>query len=130
MALVCFSYGVGAMFYEQHNGTRGIEGDAFFDTKLENFGAKLKTAGDVSVELKIEALRKMVEESRAVRLESVSNSLQTIPKEEFKHTEEERFLKMTLRTVEGKNFCGQIVEESGRLCYASVFARNSYLSRN
>jgi hypothetical protein len=42
--------------------------------------------------------------------------------------EEERFLELSLKTVVGKHFAGQTVDDAGRLVYASLFARKEFLT--
>ncbi|GAB4187844.1 MAG: hypothetical protein Fur006_27980 [Coleofasciculaceae cyanobacterium] len=108
MPLVCFCYGVAAMYQEK---------DLEVNKPLIPFWAS-----------NLQELRKQLNQSRLERQELVRNWLAQTPAEEFGIEEEERFLSLRLQTVTGKHFAGQFVEEEGRLLYASLFAKSGYLN--
>ena len=108
MPLVCFCYGVAAMYQEK---------DLEVNKPLIPFWAS-----------NLQELREQLNQSRLERQEQVRNWLAQTPAEEFGIEEEERFLSLRLQTVTGKNFAGQFVEEEGRLLYASLFAKSGYLN--
>lgn len=107
MPLVCFCYGVAAMYQEK---------DIEVKKPLVPFSAS-----------NLQELRERLNQSRLERQEQVRNWLAQIPKQKFQIKEEERFMSLSLQTVKGKNFAGQFVEEEGRLLYASLFAKPRYL---
>jgi len=107
MPLVCFCYGVAAMYEEK---------DLQVSQPLVPFSAS-----------NLKELREQLNQSRLERQEQVRNWLAQTPGEQFSIKEEERFLSLCLQTVTGKNFAGQFVEEEGRLVYASLFAKPGYL---
>ena len=108
MPLVCFCYGVAAMYHEK---------DVEVKQPLVPFSAS-----------NLQELREQLNHSRLERQEQVRNWLAQTPAEEFGIEEEERFLSLRLQTVTGKNFAGQYVGEEGRLLYASLFAKPGYLN--
>jgi hypothetical protein len=108
MPLVCFCYGVAAMYEEK---------DVEMNKSLVPFCAS-----------NLKELREQLNQSRLEHQEQVRNWLAQTPAEEFGVEEEERFLSLRLQTVTGKNFAGQFVEEEGRLLYASLFAKSGYLN--
>lgn len=108
MPLVCFCYGVAAMYHEK---------DVEVNKPLVPFCAS-----------NLQELREQLNQSRLERQEQVRNWLAQTPAEQFSIEEEERFLSLRLQTVTGKNFAGQYVEEEGRLLYASLFAKPGYLN--
>lgn len=108
MPLVCFCYGVAAMYEEK---------DLEVNKPLVPFCAS-----------NLQELREQLNQSRLERQEQVRNWLAQTPAEQFSIEEEERFLSLRLQTVTGKNFAGQYVEEEGRLLYASLFAKPGYLN--
>jgi hypothetical protein len=108
MPLVCFCYGVAAMYQEK---------DLEVNKPLVPFSAS-----------NLKELREQLNQSRLERQEQVRNWLAQTPAEQFGIEEEERFLSLRLQTVTGKNFAGQYVEEEGRLLYASLFAKPGYLN--
>lgn len=108
MPLVCFCYGVAAMYQEK---------DLEVNKPLVPFSAS-----------NLKELREQLNQSRLERQEQVRNWLAQTPAEQFAIEEEERFLSLRLQTLTGKNFAGQFVEEEGRLLYASLFAKPGYLS--
>lgn len=107
MPLVCFCYGVAAMYQEK---------DIEVKKPLVPFSAT-----------NLQELREQLNQSRLERQEQVRNWLAQTPAEQFGIQEEERFISLRLQTVMGKNFAGQFVEEEGRLVYASLFAKPGYL---
>lgn len=109
MPLICFCYGAAAMQEEKD-----------FEVKplIDFIASNLKE------------LREQLQQSRLQRQEQVRNWLAETPVEQFEVQEEERFLELRLQTVIGNNFAGQFVEEEGRLVYASMFAKPSYLYQN
>ncbi|MGK7877336.1 MAG: DUF6569 family protein [Xenococcaceae cyanobacterium] len=108
MPLVCFCYGVAAMYEEQHTKEVSQPPVAFCASNLGE-------------------LREQLLASRMKRQEQVGNWLAQTPGEKLKTREEERFLNLCLKTVTGNNFAGQFVEEEGKLVYASLFAKPEYL---
>jgi hypothetical protein len=110
MPLVCFCYGVAAMYEEK---------DIDVKKPLISFSAS-----------NLKELREQLHFLRLQRQEQVRNWLAQTPAEQFDIKEEERFLSLRLQTVTGKNFAGQFVEEEGRLVYASLFAKPGYLYQN
>jgi hypothetical protein len=108
MPLVCFCYGVAAMYQEK---------DLEVNKPLVPFSAS-----------NLKELKEQLNQSRLERQEQVRNWLAQTPAEQFGIEEEERFLSLRLQTVTGKNFAGQFVEEEGRLLYASLFAKPGYLN--
>ena len=108
MPLVCFCYGVGAMYQEKDGNANKL---------LPPFWAS-----------NLQELREQLNQSRLERQEQVRNWLAETPAEQFAINEEERFLTLRLHTVTGNNFAGQFVEEEGRLMYASLFAKPAYLN--
>jgi hypothetical protein len=108
MPLVCFCYGVAAMYQEK---------DLEVNKPLVPFSAS-----------NLKELREQLNQSRLERQEQVRNWLAQTPAEQFGIEEEERFLSLRLQTLTGKNFAGQFVEEEGRLLYASLFAKPGYLN--
>ncbi len=108
--LVCFCYGVAAMYEEK---------DIEVKKPLVPFSAS-----------NLGELREQLNQSRLKRQEKVHQWLARTPREQFQVKEEERFMSLRLQTVTGKNFAGQFVEEEGRLVYASLFARSGYLYQN
>jgi hypothetical protein len=108
MPLVCFCYGVAAMYQEK---------DVEVNKPLVPFSAS-----------NLKELREQLNQSRLERQEQVRNWLAQTPAEQFGIEEEERFLSLRLQTLTGKNFAGQFVEEEGRLLYASLFAKPGYLN--
>ncbi len=109
MPLVCFCYGVAAMYGEK---------DIEVKKPVVPFSAS-----------NLKELREQLNQSRCDRQEQVRNWLAQTPAEQFELKEEERFLSLRLQTVTGKNFAGQFVEEEGRLVYASLFAKPRYLDQ-
>lgn len=108
MPLVCFCYGVAAMYHEK-------------DVEVKQPLVPFSTSN-------LQELREQLNQSRLERQEQVRNWLAQTPAEQFGIEEEERFLSLRLQTVTGKNFAGQFVEEEGRLLYASLFAKPGYLN--
>jgi hypothetical protein len=104
MPLVCFCYGTAAMLEEKRKGKQEEAPIPF-------------SAGTVG------QLRERLQESRHHALEQIRDSVKMLSEETLEKTEEERYLKMTLNTVHSNNFSGQIVDEGGRLVYASLFAK-------
>jgi hypothetical protein len=110
MPLVCFCYGVSAMYLEKKTVTKVSEIKPF---KAENLAQ----------------LREKLQQSRQQIQESVRQSLVKTPWESFEIQEEERFLSLQLSTAIGKNFAGQFVQEEGQLVYASLCAKPEYFSQ-
>ncbi len=110
MPLVCFCYGVGAMHRENQNGGQATAAEEPF------------VAED------IQGLRNQLHDGRAKVRQQLIDNLRGLPPERFKMEEEERFLDLSLSTVTGRNFAGQVVRDKERLVYASIFARRSYLN--
>ncbi|HBB34958.1 MAG TPA: hypothetical protein DDZ80_15620 [Cyanobacteria bacterium UBA8803] len=108
MPLVCFCYGVAAMYQEQ---------DVEVNQPLVPFSAS-----------NLQELRAQLNQSRLERQEQIRHWLAQTPAEQFEIEEEERFLSLRLQTVTGNNFAGQFVEEEGHLLYASLFAKPGYLN--
>lgn len=111
MPLVCFCYGTTAM-YEESQSTGHNADKLVIPFVAEN----------------LSQIREQLNKSRLDLQEQIRNSLSQIPAESFTKHEEERFLSMTLYTVNGNNFAGQYVEDQGRLVYASLFARPKFLN--
>ncbi len=108
MPLVCFCYGVAAMYQEK-------------DVEVQKPLIPLCASN-------LQDLREQLNQSRLERQEQVRNWLAETPAQQFEIKEEERFLSLRLQTVTGNNFAGQFVEEEGRLVYASLFAKPGYLN--
>jgi hypothetical protein len=108
MPLVCFAYGVAAMYVETRERTDGAE--------VEQFAAHT-----------LPELREQLQISRRERQVEVRDWLARTPAEQFKLQEEERYVDLKLHTVTGVNFAGQVVEEDGKLLYSSLFAKPHYL---
>ena len=150
MPLVCFCYGVAAMYEERHKGAA--------DPPVAPFPAR-----------NLSELREALALHRRQLQEQVRSRLAQTPPESFHRKEEERFLDYRLYTVESRIFIGQYVQATtavegeanrpveneagrpggglraalkritgreaaaapapppGRLVYASLFARRSYL---
>jgi hypothetical protein len=111
MPLVCFCYGAAAM----HDETRAD----FREPTPTPFPAR-----------NLQELRAQLRHSRQALEKQVSDWLARTPHEKFRLQEEERFLNLRLLTVTGNSFAGQVVEDGGRLVYASLFAKPEYISRN
>jgi hypothetical protein len=140
MPLVCFCYGVAAMYEETRNGTGPSSPDPF-------------PAGN------LQELRERLDQSRSEFQEQVRDWLARTPAQEFRFEEEERLLDLRLYTITGRDLVGQCVkqfgsapaeppapprarrrflfggpppeppvEERGELAYASLFARAACLS--
>jgi hypothetical protein len=105
MPLVCFCYGVAAM-----SGDRDASEDPV------PFVAKDLTQ-----------LREQLLRSRRQRLEGLLNALTQTPAEKWECHEQEKFLEFRLKTLTSQNFAGQLVEEHGKLVYASIFAKPEYV---
>ncbi|MBD2741539.1 DUF6569 family protein [Coleofasciculus sp. FACHB-1120] len=103
MPLVCFCYGVAAMYAQKQAKAS--------DKPVLPFAAS-----------NLQELRQQLHKSRQEKQLQVSNWLSQTPAEKFQLKEEERFLSLRLHTCKEKNFAGQLVEESGQLVYASLFA--------
>ncbi|MGA7732943.1 MAG: DUF6569 family protein [Chloroflexia bacterium] len=108
MPLVCFAYGVAAMSVEKRERTN--------DEEIRPFEART-----------LLELREKLRISRLEQREEVGGWLAHTPPEQFKFQEEERYVDLKLHTVAGVNFAGQVVEEDGKLLYASLFAKPQYL---
>jgi len=107
MPLVCFCYGVAAMYVEK--------------------GVAVSKPVVPLLASNLQELREQLHQSRLDHQEQVRNWLAQTPPEQFELKEEERFINLRLQTVTAKNFAGQFVEEEGRLVYASIFAQPEYL---
>lgn len=109
MALICFAYGIAAMYHEQQN-----------------------TVGENSVVIKGDSLVQLKERLQQTRLQrqqeiiEAGNWFKSTLREETQVTEEERFLELRLHTLMGKSIAGQYVAEDGKLVYASLFANQKY----
>ncbi len=103
--LVCFCYGVAAM----HSETQEIP------QELVPFSAT-----------NLAELRQQLVESRQQIYAETQRNLANTPAEKFEVTKQENFLNLRLKTIQGKNFAGEFVEEEGNLVYASVFAKSEY----
>jgi len=110
MPLVCFCYGVAAMQLERNS-------PAAHSAPAEPFAAR-----------NLEDLRHELAESRRRAQDALMESLRAMPRETFALDEEERFLDLSLKTLTGKSFVGQTVDDGGRLVYASIFARKDFLT--
>jgi len=118
MPLVCFCYGTAAMLKEKGNGNgNGTATGTGTETGTETEQPTSFAAASIS------ELRAQLHQSRRQTLDQIHESLKTLSKESLEKTEEERFLTMTLNTVHSSNFAGQIVDDAGRLVYASLFAK-------
>ena len=106
--LVCFCYGVAAMQMERRNGGIHVE-------ETRPFPAK-----------DLDELRGALLESRLASSRQLMETLQDTATERFELEEEERFLDLRLSTAISRNYAGQIVQENGRLVYASIFAKRQY----
>ena len=107
--LVCFCYGVAAMQMERRNGDIHVE-------ETRPFSAK-----------DLDELKGALFESRLESSRQLMETLQNTATECFELEEEERFLDLRLSTATSGNYAGQIVQEKGRLVYASVFGKRQYL---
>jgi hypothetical protein len=107
MPLVCFSYGVAAMYAEKELQEQPVL--PFTATNLLE-------------------LRQQLQESRHQLQQQVQTNLANTPIQKFQVTNEERFLNMRLKTVGSDNFAGQFVESDGEVIYASLFAKPSYVN--
>lgn len=105
MSLICFCYGVAAMYFEKDETPQ----------QITPFPAK-----------NLADLRQQLVESRQQMYAEVQNNLANTPSENFEVTKEEKFLDLRLKTIQGNNFAGEFVEEDGNLVYASVFAKSEY----
>ncbi|AFY58757.1 hypothetical protein Riv7116_6421 [Rivularia sp. PCC 7116] len=105
MSLVCFCYGVAAMYFDKDGTSQDII--PFSATNLAE-------------------LRQQLIESRQQMYAEVQSNLAKTPPEQFEVTKQEKFLNLRLKTIEGNNFAGEFVEEDGNLVYASVFAKSEY----
>ena len=108
MPLVCFCYGVAAMYWEEKTNEVSESPVAFSVSNLVQLREQLLT-------------------SRRERQEEVGQWLASTPEEEFEIAEEEFFLFCNLKTLTGNNFAGQFVAEEDKLVYASLFAKGEYL---
>lgn len=108
-ALVCFCYGVAAMQLESQN-----SGQTYVRTE------PLRAAN-------LDELRCELSKSRRTAIARIEDSLRTTGPQTFEICEEERYLDLQLSTALGRDFAGQIVQQQGRLVYASLFARRQYL---
>jgi hypothetical protein len=72
-------------------------------------------------------LRGQLLASRQARFQRVQEWLSRTPADRLDRQEEEGYLDLRLYTAAGKHFTGQFVEDQGRLVYASLTARPSYL---
>lgn len=106
MPLVCFCYGVAAMFFEQKTDEQPVL----------PFAAQ-----------NLEEMRQQLHQSRQEMVAQLSEELATTPQQKFQFQEEERFLSLKLNTVTSADFAGQFVEEDGQLVYLSLFAKPNYL---
>jgi hypothetical protein len=102
MALVCFCYGVAAMYQEKD----------FKQQDLPTFKAS-----------NLKELRQELQLSRQQSHKEIGIYIQQSPQEDFKIDKEESFLNLKLKTFDGKHFAGQFVEEDSELVYASLFAK-------
>jgi hypothetical protein len=73
-------------------------------------------------------LRDELAQSRRERDNRVLGWLAATPAQEPQRREEERYLGLRLYTAEAEHFTGQYVEDEGRLVYASLTARASWLA--
>jgi hypothetical protein len=105
MALVCFCYGVAAMYHEKD----------FQQQKLPAFKAA-----------NLQELRQQLQLSRQQLHKEIGIQIERSPQEDFKIEREESFLNLKLKTFDGKYFAGQFVEEDSQLVYASLFAKPGY----
>jgi len=116
MPLVCFCYGVAAMEMETVGGVPQVKPSRARPFEGENLA---------------ELREKLVESrwERQLRLrEPAAYGAKDGKAPAFRATEEERHQKMRLSTVASENFCGQVVEEDGKLLYASITAREAWLN--
>ncbi|MEL6457719.1 MAG: DUF6569 family protein [Cyanobacteria bacterium J06621_15] len=105
MSLVCFCYGVSAMYFEKDE----------VSEQITPFNAK-----------NLAELRQQLVESRQKMYAEVENNLANTPSEKFEVIKQEKFLDLRLKTIQGNNFAGEFVEEEGNLVYASVFTKSDY----
>jgi len=110
MGLLCFCYGVEAMYQERH-------------LSVEN-SAQTKFSAASLDQLKVQ-----LQERRKEKLKDIAEMLIYTSDENFQMEEEERFLSLRLYTITGERFVGQIVKDGERLVYASVFAKGRYLRK-
>jgi hypothetical protein len=108
MPLVCFCYGPSALYDEDI-------------CPLAQPALQSLTARDLP------GLRAQLADRRRQLLDQVGVMLESVPRDRLKRQEEERYLDMRLFTVQGKHFSGQIVEEEGRMVYASLVATPEWL---
>ena len=107
-ALVCFCYGAEAMYFEQHQQLPG--------TARQTLGASDLTG-----------VRAALAQRRQAVQHEVLGQLAPLREAQFTAKEEERYIDLTLSTVESARFAGQTVADRGRLVYASIFARGEQL---
>jgi len=108
MPLVCFCYGVAAL-YDEEIQPRALPAP-------EPFTAR-----------NLAELRAQLTERRQQTAEKVRTMLEAVPRERLERQEEERFLDLKLYTVQSSRFAGQYVEDAGRLIYASLAATPEWL---
>jgi hypothetical protein len=104
-ALICFCYGPLAMRRERARSKEQRSAPAPFAAAT------------------LPELRQALSQSRRATQERLLEALRKLPQERFKRQEEERYLKLRLSTLEGQGFLGQVVEEEGKLLYASLTTR-------
>ncbi len=110
MPLVCFCYGVAAMFVER----QAEKLDETLDRSVPMFAAS-----------NLQELRQELQQSRQQLRDHLSHCLVKTPAQTFEVKQEESFLSLTLNTAIGSDFSGQFVEEDGQLLYLSLYAKNS-----
>ena len=113
MPLACFCYGTAAMYLEEK------------EKKAKGNGAKVAPFEADS----LAALSRELVQHREAAQQQALDAVASAPASKFKTTEEERYLDMRLLTATGDHFSGQMVEEDGRLVYASLAAKTSWLQQ-
>jgi hypothetical protein len=124
MPLVCFCYGVAEMQAQDIRlGGRRYKGNGTGDATPRSLAIAEPFAATTLAEL-----REQLQTSRQKWEEQVRAWLARTRVQDFTLQEEERYLSLRLHTVSGHDFAGQLVEEDGRLLYASLFARPEYMT--
>ena len=134
MPIVCFCYGVAEMqaeyIQDAHQARRNRKKNDTTNTGDAGEGTATHipiVTPEPFLATTVAELREQLRISRQQRQEEVRNWLAGTPAQDFTLQEEERYLSLRLHTVGGHHFAGQLVEEEGRLLYASLFAKPEYL---
>jgi len=113
MPLACFCYGTAAMYLEEK------------EKKKKSNGAKVVPFEADS----LAALSRELVQHREAAQQRALDAVASAPSSKFQTSEEERYLDLSLLTATSEHFSGQLVEEDGRLVYASLAAKSSWLQQ-